>query len=141
MENQLVKSYGFSFSLDGIDIAIIFGILLLVYLLLNYISHKNKADSKNKKRDVKYYRVQNRAQLMSEITIGLKIISNLKTLIYLDKLTDAYFNKCLKRLEQIVICYDSEHGISQVARIYKAKDNRERLKIELSLLELEFRKV
>lgn len=136
---EKVNSFSFSFNLTAWDILIFIGILILIYLVQDYTEWKLK--EKDKQKNNVYFRVQNRAQLLSEITIGLKIISNLKTLIHLDKLTDSYLDKCLKRLEQIVICYDSEHGISQVARIHKARNSKERLKIELSLLELEFRKV
>lgn len=141
MEEQLVKSYSFGLSLNGMDVAIIIGVLVLFYLVNDYFRHQHIIEERKKKREAKYFRVQNRAQLMSEITIGLKIISNLKTLIYLNKLTDDYLDKSIKRLEKIVLCYDSHYGIEVLGKIHKARDNKDMLKIELSLLELEFRKV
>lgn len=131
------KTYSFSYSLNGTDLIMFIGVIILLSLVYSLI----KDSKKSKKKEAKYFIAKNRAQLMSEITIGLKIISNLKTLIYLNKLTDDYLGKCIKRLEKIVLCYDSHHGIEVLSKIHKARDNKDMLKIALSLLELEFRKV
>jgi len=141
MEEQLVKSYNFGLNLNGIDIAIVIGVLVLFYLIQDYYGWKYRDNERKKKREAKYFIAKNRAQLMSEITIGLKIISNLKTLIYLNKLTDDYLDKSIKRLEKIVLCYDSHHGIEVLGKIHKSRNNKDMLKISLSLLELEFNKV
>ena len=131
------KTYSFSYNLNGTDLIIFIGMIILLSLVYSLF----KDNKKSKKKEAKYFIAKNRAQLMSEITIGLKIISNLKTLIYLNKLTDDYLDKCIKRLEKIVLCYDSHHGIEVLGKIHKSRNNKDMLKISLSLLELEFRKV
>lgn len=131
------KTYSFSYNLNGADLVIFIGVIILIILLYSLF----RDNKKSKKKEAEYYIVRNRAQLMSEITIGLKIISNLKTLIYLNKLTDDYLDKSIKRLEKIVLCYDSHHGIEILGKIYKSRNSKDMLKISLSLLELEFSKV
>lgn len=131
------KTYSFSYNLNGTDLIIFIGVVILLSLVYSLFKDSKKA----KKKEAKYFIAKNRAQLMSEITIGLKIISNLKTLIYLNKLTDDYLDKSIKRLEKIVLCYDSHHGIEVLGKIHKSRNNKDMLKISLSLLELEFNKV
>lgn len=131
------KTYSFSYNLNGTDLMILIGVIILLSLVYSLFKDSKKA----KKKEAKYFIAKNRAQLMSEITIGLKIISNLKTLIYLNKLTDDYLDKCIRRLEKIVLCYDSHQGIEVLGKIHKSRNNKDMLKIALSLLELEFRKV
>lgn len=131
------KTYSFSYSLNGTDLIMFIGVIILLSLVYSLIKDSKKV----KKKEAKYFIAKNRAQLMSDITIGLIIISNLKTLIYLNKLTDDYLDKSIKRLEKIVLCYDNYHGIEALGKIHKSRNNKDMLKISLSLLELEFNKV
>ena len=137
------KTYSFSYNLNGTDLMILIGVIILLSLMYSLFREYSlfKDSEKAKKKEAKYFIAKNRAQLMSEITIGLKIISNLKTLIYLNKLTDDYLDKCIRRLEKIVLCYDGHHSIEVLGKIHKSRNNKDMLKISLSLLELEFRKV
>ena len=134
MENEVLA---YIYTLNLVDIIVAIAIIVLIVLVHTLF----RSTMKKEKKETKYYVAKNRAQLMAEITLGLKIISNLKTLIFLNKLDNAYLGKCIKRLEKIVLCYDSHHGIEILGKIHKSRDNKDMLKISLSLLELEFRKV
>ena len=134
MGNQVLA---YNYTLNLADTIVTIAIIVLIVLVHTLFRNTMKKE----KKETKYYIAKNRAQLMAEITLGLKIISNLKTLIFLNKLTDDYLDRSIKRLEKIVLCYDRHHGIVVLGKIHKSRNNKDMLKISLSLLELEFRKV
>lgn len=128
-----------------LDIAIVCSIAILgiLFLALAYISIVEKSKKQNKKIGVDI--VTNRAIMLSEATIAIKILDNFKVMIITDNLNLNYLSLLLDRISKVVEKFKfNNQAIDSIARLYNLIDllsinlnnNKKELIKQAMLLEL-----
>lgn len=128
-----------------LDIAIVCSIAILgvLFLALAYISIVEKSKKQNKKIGVDI--VTDRAIMLSEATIAIKIIDNFKVMIITDNLNLNYLSLLLDRISKVVEKFKfNNQAIDSIARLYNLIDllsinlnnNKKELIKQAMLLEL-----
>lgn len=128
-----------------LDIAIVCSIAILgiLFLALAYISIVEKSKKQDKKNGLDI--VTNRAIMLSEVTIAIKIIDNFKVMIITDNLNLNYLSLLLDRISKVVEKFKfNNQAIDSIARLYNLIDllgtsisnNKKELIKDAMLLEL-----
>ena len=128
-----------------LDIAIVCSIAILgvLFLALAYISIVEKSKKQNKKIGVDI--VIDRAIMLREATIAIKIIDNFKVMIITDNLNLNYLSLLLDRISKVVEKFKfNNQAIDSIARLYNLIDllsinlnnNKKELIKDTMLLEL-----
>lgn len=128
-----------------LDIAIVCSIAILgvLFLASAYISIVEKSKKQNKKIGVDI--VIDRAIMLSEATIAIKIIDNFKVMIITDNLNLNYLSLLLDRISKVVEKFKfNNQAIDSIARLYNLIDllsinlnnNKKELIKQAMLLEL-----
>ncbi len=106
-----------------LDIAIVCSIAILgiLFLALAYISIVEKSKKQDKKNGLDI--VTNRAIMLSEVTIAIKIIDNFKVMIITDNLNLNYLSLLLDRISKVVEKFKfNNQAIDSIARLYNLID-------------------
>lgn len=106
-----------------LDIAIVCSIAILgiLFLALAYISIVEKSKKQDKK--IGFDIVTNRAIMLSEVTIAIKIIDNFKVMIITDNLNLNYLSLLLDRISKVVEKFKfNNQAIDSIARLYNLID-------------------
>ena len=128
-----------------LDIAIVCSIAILgiLFLALAYISIVEKSKKQDKKNGLDI--VTNRAIMLSEVTIAIKIIDNFKVMIITDNLNLNYLSLLLDRISKVVEKFKfNNQAIDSIVRLYNLIDllstnlnnNKKELIKDTMLLEL-----
>ena len=141
------------FNLNWLDIAIASSIAILVVLFVVLFCLPKKK-IKNIKRTKLDTVVIDRAVMLSEITLAIKMVDNFKVMLITNNLNIGYFNILLSRLSKTIVKINfNESAIDSIASIYKLVyklenvSSKERallvklINVELSNILLELKKI
>lgn len=118
-------------------------ILGILFLALAYISIAEKRKKQDKKNGVDI--ITDRAIMLSEVTIAIKIIDNFKVMIITDNLNLNYLSLLLDRISKVIKKIKfNDQAIDSIARLYNLIDllsinlnnNKKELIKDAMLLEL-----